>query len=164
MTGDWTDDWGTDGTDGMYGTDGMPGGLGGLGDLPVLAGGEAPAGHLVLDIDGVSYGLPASHDLGPDAAEEAVTLTDDRGMAVCADTDGDGHVDRLSVVGFDGSWSSWERRPVPGEVAVPAAGPVTGVTGQDAAPDSDGPPVTPTGATDNWTVVGWECVERGGWG
>ena len=126
--------------------------LGGLDGLDGLDGLEqvdqvdsATEGHLVLDIGGVSYGLPASHDLGEDAVEDAVTLTDDRGMAVCADTDGDGHVDRLSVVGFDGSWSHWERAGKAGDT------------------DTE-PPATPTGPTDNWTTGGWECVERGGWG
>ncbi|WP_297009320.1 DUF6802 family protein [uncultured Corynebacterium sp.] len=117
-----------------------PDGLSGLDGLEQV-GPDGAGGHLILDIGDVSYGLPPSHDLGVDAVEDAVTLTDDRGMAVCADTDGDGHVDRLSVVGFDGSWSNWER---------------TGQSGE--------PPGTPTAPTDNWTTGGWECVERGGWG
>lgn len=124
MTGDW-DDW-SDGDTWGAGDDwsaGGPAGFDGLGDLPVVdpVDGDRPVGHLVLDLDGVSYRLPVSDDLGPDAVEEAVTLTDGRGMAVCADTDGDGHVDRLSVVGFDGSWSSWERRPVPAPPPPPRA-------------------------------------------
>lgn len=130
MSGDWFDLGGLDGLDGLDGLE------------PVD---PATDGHLILDIGDVSYGLPASHDLGEDAAEDAVTLTDDRGMAVCSDTDGDGHVDRLSVVGFDGSWSHWERG------------------GQAGDTDAE-PPVTPTGPTDNWTTSGWECVERGEWG
>lgn len=139
------------------------GGLGGLGDFGGLdglnnydtvdGGGVVPDGHLVLDIAGVSYGLPASHDLGEGATEEAVTLTDDRGMAVCADTDGDGHVDRVSVVGFDGSWSAWERRRDAG-TGPPADAPAQGAI----------PPVTPGAPTDNWRADGWECVQRGEWG
>lgn len=103
-------------------------------------------GHLVLDIGGVSYGLPGSEDLGVGAEEEAVTLTDDRGMALCTDTDGDGHVDRMSVIGFDGTWSSWRR------------------VGDEGVPDPEIPPSTPVAATENWRIGGWECVERGEWG
>ncbi|AGP29877.1 DUF6802 family protein [Corynebacterium terpenotabidum] len=137
MTGDWVD--GEDLTG--------PGVLDGLGGLEATEpGGE---GGLVLDIGGTSYGLPVSDVSGPDIAEISVTLTDDRGMAICADADGDGHVDHLKVVGFDGSWSAWERSLDPG--VDPGAGP--GI-----------PPDTPTGPTNNWTIAGWECVERGQWG
>jgi hypothetical protein len=80
----------------------------------------------------------------------SVTLADDKGMTICADTDGDGTVDYLSVVGFDGSWSAWRRLgSIAGDIP-------------DAAGAS--PPATPGRPTDNWNTHGWMCVERGDWG
>ncbi|MCI1255375.1 DUF6802 family protein [Corynebacterium provencense] len=155
FNGDFTGDFTGDATDGLPdmfddGTSGDgTGGGAGVFDGLVPVDGDSGGGNLVLDIDGVRYGLPPSHDLGEGALEEAVTLTGDLGLVVCADTDGDGLVDRLSVVGFDGSWSSWQR--CTGEPSGEASSPGT-------------PPVTPTGSTHNWTVGGWECVDRGGWG
>lgn len=69
---------------------------------------------LTLDLGGVSYDLPAAvtqADCGEDMEllEESVTLTDDTGMTICSDTDGDGLVDYMSVVTFDGGWSAWRR-------------------------------------------------------
>ena len=60
MSGDWFDLGGLDGLDGLDALDQV--------DL-------ASEGHLILDIGGVSYGLPVPHDLGEDAVEDAVTLT-----------------------------------------------------------------------------------------
>jgi len=134
------DGLGLDGLDGLDGPEDLPE-FGANGATP----GDAADGSLVLDIGGGTYGLPAPHELDGTVGDAAVTLTDDRGMAVCTDTDGDGYVDRLSVVGFDGSWSSW-RRTIDGR-------------------DTPGvPPSTPGSATDNWKICGWECVERGQWG
>ncbi|MGV0869898.1 hypothetical protein [Corynebacterium kalidii] len=83
-------------------------GLPGAADLDPVSAGQVEAGEgLLLDLGDVTFGLPVSHRL---PGEESVTLTDDTGMTICADTDGDGRVDTLSVVTFDGGWSSWRRQ------------------------------------------------------
>ena len=46
-------------------------------------------------------------DLDGDGFMEAVTLGDDRGLTVYTDADGDGTVDHVSTVRFDGSYDSW---------------------------------------------------------
>jgi hypothetical protein len=135
------------------------GDLPGAGELPdALGGGALPGdpgvddGGLLLDLGGETYGLSASLVEG-DGSVGSVTLADDNGMTICADTDGDGAVDYLSVVGFDGSWSAWRR-----------LGSVSGATGDAEEPTDGDPPATPGSATDNWNTDGWKCVERGGWG
>jgi hypothetical protein len=83
-------------------------GLPGAAGLDPVTAGQAESGEgLLLDLGDVTFGLPVSHRL---PGEESVTLTDDTGMIICADTDGDGRVDTLSVVTFDGGWSSWRRQ------------------------------------------------------
>ena len=58
-------------------------------------------------VDGpLDVGAPEA-DLSGDGFMEAVTLHDDRGLTVYTDTDGDGAVDHLSTVRFDGSYDSW---------------------------------------------------------
>lgn len=143
---DWDCDAGDPGDPGG-GVSGLPG-AGKLTGLPA-AGPDAADGHLLLDLGGRTYGLPTDLDEG-ELGVGSVTLADDNGMTICADTDGDGTVDYLSVVGFDGSWSAWRRLgSIAGDIP-------------DAA--GDPPPATPGRPTDNWNTHGWMCVERGDWG
>ncbi|MEJ6549768.1 hypothetical protein PQI66_09460 [Corynebacterium sp. USCH3] len=176
----------------MTGWDGI--GLPGAAGLDPVSGPSDPSGlqdgygtgdGLLLDLGDQTFGLPVSHVL---PGEEAVTLSDDTGMTICADTDGDGRVDTLSVVTFDGGWSSWRRREcmtdvseidtdvssvTAGGVDVGAGAATEGVGGSgDLADelrrqgDADGhvPPVTPGNGRGAWDVRGWECVDRGNWG
>lgn len=137
--------------------DGLGGDLGGLpgaGELTELLAAAGPDaadsdGHLLLDLGGRTYGLPTDLDEG-ELGVGSVTLADDNGMTICADTDGDGTVDYLSVVGFDGSWSAWRR--------------LASVVGDIPDAAGDPPPATPGRPTDNWNTYGWMCVERGDWG
>lgn len=113
--------------------------------------------RLVHNPDGADHGWSPSIDLevGQDAA---MTFADDHGMAVCSDSTGNGCVDHISVVGFDGSWSSWQRSTDCETSASPDLLRSEEDTGEQT------PPVTPTIPMNNWRVEGWECVERGQWG
>ncbi|MEJ4104759.1 DUF6802 family protein [Corynebacterium bovis] len=131
VVGDVTDWW----------SDGDPGR--GLSALPGYGweadpGGGGPAGGTGLTGD-TGFG-PTGGTGGTgvfvDPAEDAVTLTDERGMSVLSDTDGDGVLDHASVVEFSGAWSAW-RRLLPG---TPGAPDVTGSAGADGAPDVPGAP------------------------
>ena len=62
---------------------------------------HVPVGDSVLDL-----GAPEA-DLDGDGFMEAVTLGDVRGLTVYTDADGDGTVDHVSTVRFDGSYDSW---------------------------------------------------------
>ncbi len=62
---------------------------------------HVPVGQDVLDL-----GAPEA-DLDGDGFMEAVTLGDDRGLTVYTDSDGDGTVDHVSTVRFDGTYDSW---------------------------------------------------------
>lgn len=117
--------------------------------------------RLICNPGGASHGLPLSVDLGV-GQDSAMTFADDRGMAVYSDTTGDGCVDHLSVVGFDGSWSSWQRSTDLGTPVLLDPADISGDTVGGA--EGSGPPVTPTTPMDNWSADGWECVERGQWG
>lgn len=68
---------------------------------PSSLGLHVPVGDDVLDL-----GSPEA-DLDGDGFMEAVTLGDDRGLTVFTDADGDGTVDHVSTVRFDGSYDSW---------------------------------------------------------
>lgn len=47
-------------------------------------------------------------DLGdPGDPGASVTLADDRGLSIYADRDGDGAVDHVTTVLFDGTWRTW---------------------------------------------------------
>lgn len=77
----------------------------GLDDAPLAEpsslGLHVPVGDGVLDL-----GSPEA-DLDGDGFMEAVTRGDDRGLTVYTDVDGDGAVDHVSTVRFDGSYDSW---------------------------------------------------------
>ncbi|WP_186314612.1 DUF6802 family protein [Corynebacterium glyciniphilum] len=158
---------------------------------PVMIGAEGPGttgSGLLLDLGDETFGLPGSCVL---PGEESVTLADETGMTICADTDGDGRVDTLSVVTFDGGWSSWRRQDCMDGSAtvtemdtdvssVTAEGPGTGECmldggsaeqgehagelGRQAHGTHDVPPSTPGNGRGSWDARGWECVDRGNWG
>ena len=68
---------------------------------PYSLGLHVPVGDDVLDL-----GSPEA-DLDGDGFMEAVTRGDVRGLTVYTDADGDGTVDHVSTVRFDGSYDSW---------------------------------------------------------
>lgn len=115
---------------------------------PIPPGGAAAAADngLVLGVDGVDYLIPTLHD------EESATFADDDGMSILADTDGDGRVDYVSNVTFDGQWSAWKWREPQDE----------GVLPQDGVQSSDS--AAPECGAETWQAERWICVERGEWG
>lgn len=94
---------------------------------------------LLMEVHGTDYRVPALED------EESATFTSDDGMSILADTDGDGRIDYVSNVTFDGQWSAWRW--------------------QDPA-DSNAPlpPEMPSKSPQSWQEDRWICVERGEWG
>lgn len=104
---------------------------------------HVPVGDGVLDL-----GSPEA-DLDGDGFMEAVTRDDGRGLTVYTDVDGDGTVDHISTVRFDGTYDSWrlanptagvpfggftnESGPAPASTSAPAPAPAGGgVTGPGA--------------------------------
>src|SRR5699024_7948236 len=102
----------------------------GLQDAPLAEpsslGLHVPVGDDVLDL-----GSPEA-DLDGDGFMEAVTLGDDRGLTVYTDADGDGTVDHVSTVRFDGSYDSWR-------LANPAVGVAFGGFTNEAAASDPAP-------------------------
>lgn len=135
-----------------------------IGDENALVG---PSGDdmLLMEYNGEEYRIPADLDA------ESATLTDGRGMNILADTDGDGRVDYVSTVDYNGSWSAWRWQG--GTVAISSAG--DGSAKVDSVEvDSVGaieqqklhsvPENTPEQGGRNWDKGAWKCVERGEWG
>lgn len=71
----------------------------------------APGAHgtgMVLDIGGELYDLgPGLADTDADGRADSVTLADERGLSIYSDIDGDGAVDHVTTVLFDGTWETW---------------------------------------------------------
>ena len=100
---------------------------------------HVPVGDNVLDL-----GAPEA-DLDGDGFMEAVTLGDDRGLTVYTDSDGDGTVDHVSTVRFDGSYDSWR-------LANPTEGvPFGGFTNEVREGGTEGSPVP----------ARWERIDHG---
>ena len=106
---------------------------------PTSLGLHVPVGEGVLDL-----GSPEA-DLDGDGFMEAVTRGDGRGVTVYTDVDGDGTVDHVSTVRFDGSYDSW--RLVNPEQGVPFGG-----FTNESGPDSPDRPPTP---------ARWERIDHG---
>ena len=106
---------------------------------PSSLGLHVPVGDEVLDL-----GSPEA-DLDGDGFMEAVTRGDVRGLTVYTDVDGDGTVDHVSTVRFDGSYDSWR-------LANPAAGVPFGGFTNEAHDDPDAPAPTP---------ARWERIDHG---
>lgn len=87
---------------------------------------HVPVGSGVLDL-----GSPEA-DLDGDGFMEAVTREDARGLTVYTDVDGDGTVDHVSTVRFDGSYDSWR-------LANPAVGVAFGGFTNEAAASDPAP-------------------------
>ncbi|MCT1547991.1 DUF6802 family protein [Corynebacterium amycolatum] len=92
---------------------------------------------LVVEVDGQLY------DLGDD--EGSITLADDSGLSIYSDLDGDGAVDHVTTVRFDGTWESWSSDDV-------RAADVIGKAAVEATP-----------AAGKWDAYSWEQSARGSW-
>lgn len=76
----------------------------------------------------------------PEGVADSVTIADDEGLTIYTDADGDGAVDEITQVRFDGTWASWD---------APA-----GVAGQGGDGGSD---------VGGWATGDWELREMGHW-
>ena len=92
---------------------------------------------LVVEVDGQLY------DLGDD--EGSITLADDSGLSIYSDLDGDGTVDHVTTVRFDGTWESWSSDDVRAADAMGEAA------------------VEPASAAGKWDAYSWEQSARGSW-
>ncbi|MCG7269404.1 hypothetical protein MHJ92_05110 [Corynebacterium amycolatum] len=93
---------------------------------------------LVVEVDGQLY------DLGDD--EGSITLADDSGLSIYSDLDGDGTVDHVTTVRFDGTWESWSSDDVRAADAIGGAAAET------------------VSAAGKWDAYSWEQSARGSWG
>lgn len=100
---------------------------------------------LVVEIEGKDYLLTEK------ATEESCTIADEHGMSILSDTNGDGRVDYVSSVTFDGKWSAWRWNGGEPEVAASESGAVEVRS-------------TPEYGQRSWNSDSWTCVDRGGWG
>lgn len=94
---------------------------------------------LLMEVDGMEFFVPAIED------EESATFADEEGMSILADTDGDGRIDYVSNVTFDGQWSAWR----------------WGFSQDGGDNPLDNPPEY---GDQSWNAQKWTCVERGEWG
>ncbi|RAV31183.1 DUF6802 family protein, partial [Corynebacterium heidelbergense] len=62
---------------------------------------DGTSGGLLFTVGGVEYQISDSAD------GQTATFADDRGMTILSDLDGDGRVDYVSDVTFEGQWSAW---------------------------------------------------------
>lgn len=92
---------------------------------------------LVVEVDGQLY------DLGDD--EGSITLADDSGLSIYSDLDGDGTVDHVTTVRFDGTWESWSSDDV------------------RAADAMGGAAAETVSAAGKWDAYSWEQCARGSW-
>ncbi|OFJ57121.1 hypothetical protein HMPREF2857_02705 [Corynebacterium sp. HMSC076C10] len=92
---------------------------------------------LVVEVDGQLY------DLGDD--EGSITLADDSGLSIYSDLDGDGTVDHVTTVRFDGTWESWSSDDV------------------RAADAMGGAAAETVSAAGKWDAYSWEQSARGSW-
>ncbi|KAB3519985.1 hypothetical protein GC425_08730 [Corynebacterium sp. zg254] len=133
-----------------------------LDDPQALVG---PSGDetLLMEYNGVDYHIPADMDT------ESATLTDGQGMNILADTDGDGRIDYVSSIDYNGNWSAWRwSTDVGGALGVGENSDQYG-HGEDGTTAGDGTSPhswasTPDMGKGKWEVGAWKCVERGEWG
>ena len=92
---------------------------------------------LVVEVEGQLY------DLGDD--EGSITLADDSGLSIYSDLDGDGTVDHVTTVRFDGTWESWSSDDA------------------RAADAMGGAAAETVSAAGKWDADSWEQSARGSW-
>lgn len=144
----------------------------GLGDAATLANGDAGTG-MVIDIGGELFDLGAgTADTDSDGIADSVTLADDRGLSIFTDVDGDGTVDHVTTVLFDGTWETWRADgEIPStrtDVCLPGDS-LHGLADDASVPFGGDPvgvempreEVSRTPAT--WDATAWELREHGRW-
>lgn len=117
---------------------GMPCGLDGATPIDSRLADVDGAG-LVVEIDGQLY------DLGDD--EGSITLADDSGLSIYSDLDGDGTVDHVTTVRFDGTWESWSADEADSSGVESAS--------EDSAQTAE--------SVGQWDAYSWERDARGSW-
>ncbi|MEJ6020209.1 DUF6802 family protein [Corynebacterium sp. H113] len=96
------------------------------------------------------------HSTGSGAAD-SVTLADDRGLSIYADTNGDGTVDHVTTVLFDGRWETWSQEQV--SESLPGDGQESANRTVNVCEDSEFDGAN----TPNWATCEWEREESGRW-
>lgn len=110
---------------------------------------RAPGQHNAAGADGTnSTNTRANSGHGSGGVEESVTIADDQGMSILSDTDGDGKVDYVSSVSYDGQWSAWRWIE----------------TGEAEGASQRKNTNTPDPGNNQWQADAWKCVDRGEWG
>lgn len=104
---------------------------------------------MVFSVAGSEYAIPNPQGL------DSATFTGEDGVTTVSDLDGDGHVDYVSNVSYDGKWTAW--RP---DGAADAK-----ENGQQVSEPVEGvAESTPNEVSKTWDAGRWECVDRGEWG
>ncbi|MCG7263685.1 MULTISPECIES: DUF6802 family protein [unclassified Corynebacterium] len=110
---------------------------------------RAPGQHNAAGADSTnSTNTRANSWHGSGGVEESVTIADDQGMSILSDTDGDGKVDYVSSVSYDGQWSAWRWIE----------------TGEAEGASQRKNTNTPDPGNNQWQADAWKCVDRGEWG
>lgn len=116
---------------------------------PNRAPGQHAGQHNAAGADGtISSNSRANSWHGSGGVEESVTIADDQGMSILSDTDGDGKVDYVSSVSYDGQWSAWRWIE----------------TGEAEGASERKNRNTPDTGNNQWQADAWKCVDRGEWG
>lgn len=115
--------------------------------------GHELSGHLGMTIGDEKLLLPADVD-----TDSATVATDD-GMSIFADTDGDGQIDYVSNVSFDGHWSAW-RWLGEGETGGVEPKRIQETVSQETGTVSAQEASTPSYLGEKWDSRSWKCVDR----
>lgn len=98
---------------------------------------------LAVELGGHRFTVPAEKDTA------SLTIREPDRFNILSDRDGDGLVDHIAAVSYDGTWTAWQL-----DSAEPA-GAESGTIGGDVTPDQ---------ADRKWHTDKWECVKWGQWG
>lgn len=117
-----------------------------------------PDDWLAVDLGGHRFTVPA------ESATASLTIHEPDRFNILSDRDGDGLIDHISAITYDGTWTAWQvsgGHPAGAESAG-VAGEGGVVTGGEEVEDTGG--VTPDQAGEKGQGERWECVEWGQWG
>ena len=120
----------------------------------------------------MDYAIPDPEGL------DSATFTNEEGMTIVSDLDGDGRVDYVSTVSFDGHRAAWrpegsggsDDSPTTengGNFMVGRGGVLKNEEENPAgtgATDGTTPDASPEIHNETWSVDRWKCVDRGEWG
>lgn len=150
----------------------QPQALCGLSSAQPLADVSAANG-LVVTIDGQVFDLGIAGANGADVADGgSITLADDRGLSIYADVDGDGAVDHVTTMLYDGSWQTWHVQEDGGAEDGGAEDGGVGTQSEESAHHpahhtNEGEKQNVTESTSprvgHWDAYAWEQEGRGKW-